>query len=435
MEISEFAAWLQKIEAERYRAYAGALASYAVVPKAPNDDAPEVLTCRWLFSDEKLEPRNARIYPQIELGEVWFDRNEANDALIKVLAGEKPLGSGSVSDASFYHPNRTAGEQSYSGWSETTVAVRIDSMPSIPWNPIAAKGLRPYSSGKNALIDWVWHGALPVSNHFPREVPHINNIFLILPDTRARIVKADWQGDVLSIETEFNIEPEQLDLQVTISYGERSFQLPPCSLQQNTNWTVPEDVVVVELFLVHADGTLLSHLQVTRGEHYQAHAGQLSLRDRAENELKHGEGDQVEYKPFIEVSDQKEWEIIETVVAFSNSAGGRLYIGVSNAGVPADEVQLRKVGKADAEKSLSTLIARVQELVREKIKPVPRVAVEQLLLSGSWIIVVDVPPSTEGPFATLQNDIYIRKGASNYKPDPLTELPGLYRRNQSPTGE
>ena len=418
---------------ERYCPFAGALVSYAVVHEDDNNKPPKLITCRWYFSDKCRVARAGLVYPGLTLGEAWFDGNDAVEQLLAFLRGQLALGSVTLSQVEqLYVETRSLGGDTYSGWPEATASTRIEDHGYVPRSPIVKMRQRPYASGRQALVDWIWQGTIPYD---VREIPYAGQVLAILPDTRGRVVTADWQGDLLSIETEINVASGDVELQVAVSYSDRTMIIDPPRLDKITEWQLPDDAVTVDVFLVHLDGTLLSHLKVTRGEHYRAHAGQLSMKERAEIELRHGEGDQIEFKPFIEVKDPKESEVLATVVAFSNSAGGRIYVGVSDMGLPIGEVQLRKVGKADAEASLTVVVNRLRELVRERVKPVPHVQIEPITISGEWIVVVDVPPSTSGPHATLQNDIYIRKGASNYKPDPLTELAGLYNRGGDPVEE
>ena len=40
-----------------------------------------------------------------------------------------------------------------------------------------------------------------------------------------------------------------------------------------------------------------------------------------------------EFKPFIEPRHPKEFEIVKTVVAFANTGGGTLFVGVSDEGI------------------------------------------------------------------------------------------------------
>jgi len=314
-----------------------------------------------------------------------------------------------------------------SGWRETTFDARFEAA-SVPYGPVAAKGLPPFPSGRRAVGDWVWKG---VASHFSNEVPNLGVVVVVLPDTRGRITAAEWDGDVVRLEAESHVESELLEVQVSVGTGGESLTLLPQPLSPVSEWAIPVEATAVDTYLVHADGTLLSFLQLTRGEHYTAHTGRLSVREQAEVDLRAGESDQIEYKPFVDPGNDKEWELVETVVAFANTSGGRLYIGVNNAGIPAGEPQLRKAGKADVDSSLHLLVTRMNELIRERTKPVLPVSAEPISVFGSWIIVVDVPAGESRPYATIQNDVYIRKGASNFKADPLTELPSLYARTET----
>jgi predicted HTH transcriptional regulator len=74
------------------------------------------------------------------------------------------------------------------------------------------------------------------------------------------------------------------------------------------------------------------------------------------------------------------------------------------------------------------MVWRIEKLVREKIKPVPDVRVTPIPVFGSPIVVVDVLAGEEAPYSTFENDVFVRRGATNRKPDPLTELPSVVER-------
>lgn len=205
------------------------------------------------------------------------------------------------------------------------------------------------------------------------------------------------------------------------------------AVEPEVTWEVPSDADVIEVYLVHRDGTLLSHRRLTRGEHYSARPRDFVMRERAEEELRQGEGERVEYRPFIVPKNEKEKELIQTVVAFSNTFGGRIYVGVKDDGTPQGEVELRKVGKDDEKQALALVVRRIENLVRETIKPVPNVDVSPIAMAGSPVVVVDVLAGEDAPYSTFEHDVFVRKGASNRKPDPRTELPSIGERARERT--
>ena len=135
----------------------------------------------------------------------------------------------------------------------------------------------------------------------------------------------------------------------------------------------------------------------------------------------------IEYKPFIQPNDPKENEVIETVVAFANTGGGRLYIGAHDDGVPQGQSALCAAGKAAPEEAIETLMNRLKKIIREKVKPVPNIEVKELSVFDERVIFILIIPGEETPYSTHENDVYIRKGSTNMKPDPKTELPQLYK--------
>jgi predicted HTH transcriptional regulator len=80
--------------------------------------------------------------------------------------------------------------------------------------------------------------------------------------------------------------------------------------------------------------------------------------------------------------------------------------------------------------SIKTLISNYKGYLRKVIsdhitKPLP-IQIYNHQSEDHDIVIIYVPPGSYRPYAWFRrNDIFIRKGANNVKPDPDTELPTL----------
>jgi hypothetical protein len=197
-------------------------------------------------------------------------------------------------------------------------------------------------------------------------------------------------------------------------------------------WEVGDTVVRAEIYVVHSGGDLLWQTEVRNtGSMIRTPAQAHSAQEVADRDLAEGESDQVEFKPFLIEGDEsgKAGECIRTIVAFSNSAGGRLYLGVQDDSVPEGRGRYLKSAGTDPDKAEEAHRKRMTKMISDKIKPVPKnVSMDVVEVAGSPIFAVTVRPGADGPYSTHENDIFVRKGGTNRRPDPRSELPGLYPR-------
>jgi ATP-dependent DNA helicase RecG len=126
----------------------------------------------------------------------------------------------------------------------------------------------------------------------------------------------------------------------------------------------------------------------------------------------------------MEPKCKKEFEFIKTVVAFANTYGGRICVGADDDGVLQGEAEARRVFRGSIEEALAAQMSRLKDLVRENVKPVPLVDVRQMTLGADPIVVAQVQRGNNPPYATHQNQIYVRKGATSRTADP-SELRAL----------
>lgn len=157
--------------------------------------------------------------------------------------------------------------------------------------------------------------------------------------------------------------------------------------------------------------------------------------DVVKEALKLCENEQIEFKPYIRKGNEKAAELIETAIAFANTDGGRIFIGIDNhaaiKGVDADiKKEAKKQGK-DFDSTLQEYIGYVRQTILDGLNKTLPLKISAQVYAGKTLIIIEVPKGNRKPYAKLSSrDIYIRKGANNVKPDPDTELVKLYNQSE-----
>ncbi|MCP3104550.1 ATP-binding protein [Myxococcus sp. K15C18031901] len=380
-----------------------------------------------MFWDEPLEARTAILNPQMTLVEEWIPGGSvAVQRLKEILAGQGSLGSipisGTSSDAYIEPTGRWF--KSTSVWREWRIRSRLARVEfvgedALPSEPIIARGMRPFLSGAHALREWLfddrdaWKGE---SSQFLWE------LITILPDARIRIRNAEWRDAFLEIELEVNVPEQSYEVQV-LYVGSRTRRYDIVRAAPMLRLEIPEEVESAKIFVVDESGDVLAERSVHRSEAKLAtSAVSVSEEERILMELKSGENELVEYKPFVDAKDQqKEAELVKTIVAFSNSKGGRLYVGVDDNGNPQGLSELKKATKrADdgVDIQLKSVTDRLEQLFRANVKPFPSYRLKVHDKDGRPVIVVDVKAGDQPPYASAQNEYFVRHGSSSMRPDP-----------------
>lgn len=401
-----------------------------------------LVTCKVEFSNMQPEPRARVDYGTILLQELWLDLDHALGLVRALAAGSANVGDQVIVrkyDNSFgLRDRKVAPADGISGWSEWAVEFRANDQPNIAalWNPLVKMGLRPYKNGAKAVAEWVWGedeswiGSLP---------PRAHEIGIVVPDFRARISSVEWLPNTIRVVGEYGVSHEEVELQAILySLGRAAQTTAKCPDHNGVvEWSIDSSVIRAEVYVVHSSGDLLWLTDVSNTGTKVRTTGQArTAQEIADRDLT-GESDQVEFKPFLVEGDDsaKASEYVKSVVAFSNSAGGRLYIGVRDDGSVEGRGRFLKSAGTGPDRAEDTLKARISKLIADKIKPVPKdYKIDVVQSAGEPILVVNVRQGAERPYATHENEIYIRKGSSNRRPDPRTELPELYPKpSPSPT--
>ena len=118
--------------------------------------------------------------------------------------------------------------------------------------------------------------------------------------------------------------------------------------------------------------------------------------------IKLGEGKTVEFKVDFPKNDQ----IVKTVIAFANSSGGRIFVGVDDFG--------RVIGFFD---DVPNTIAKIANIVHDSVVPVIAPEIYLQTVEGKPVLVIEVPRGTAKPYClktkSLTDGVFIRIGSTN----------------------
>lgn len=176
---------------------------------------------------------------------------------------------------------------------------------------------------------------------------------------------------------------------------------------------------------------------VTRGQG-DSHGGSEAL----ERLLQAGEHDTVEFKPWVNLATGgKRVEVLETSIAFANTRGGSIVVGVDRYGQPLGEDKIirewkgrylarrKKSGAPASDSSGEEWIPIYGTELRDFIQNSTNTRLEIQLIAavvkGCAVLVLKIRRGREKPYATQPgNDIWIRVNATNRRPSPeeLREL-------------
>lgn len=134
-----------------------------------------------------------------------------------------------------------------------------------------------------------------------------------------------------------------------------------------------------------------------------------------EEVLSRRENEQVEFKQDF---SKKPDEFLETIVAFANTEGGTVFLGVDDNGKPVG-VNERKLEE------------RIQDMVRNRCDPAPEVTVEKKDFHSNTIYLVRVAEGHEKPYNLRDRGFFVRVGSTD-RLATTAEMDKFYAERQSP---
>ncbi len=392
------------------------------------------------FSDDPLIARPSIRHHKLSLIEEWITGPQAAlERLQSALSGAAMIDSTEITGGASYTTVAESGRwhKSETGWKEWYFSSRLSRSENLgendlPSEPILAPHSPPFVHGAHAMQEWL-HKNRDAWESERDSAPW--ELMTILPDTRIRITDATWAQTLLTVMLEVGV-PEQT-YEVQVLYGGSSDKRHDIAVATpgQLHFQIPEGTETVHIFIIDDTGELLSQRSLRRPvDVVSAKSANVSEEEQTRLELLGGEGARVEFKPYVESKDQsKEAELIKTVVAFSNTEGGRLYVGVDDSGVPQGFSELKRATKRtddNVDLHIKSITDRLDQLFRSNVKPPPRYELKVHDKEGRPVIIVDVKKGDQPPYATSQNEYFVRHGSSSMRPDP-SELRRLMQTDRT----
>lgn len=174
----------------------------------------------------------------------------------------------------------------------------------------------------------------------------------------------------------------------------------------------------VELWLLAKGNVLIDYISTSHWPYKYAAPQEKALEDTLLTLIHTGESELCEFKPWIDLANQKAGELEKTVCAFSNHKGGTLLIGVSKE---AEVVGLaREVTKRpdELDKALTDFEKAVRVRLNETLKHCLCFRSYPATVAGQAILVIEVEPVDEVNFLISSSIAYVRHGATSARMSP-----------------
>lgn len=381
-----------------------------------------------------FEPTSSRQYPQVLLREDLLTEQECLEFATQVQAGGGRIGDCELA------PGQTPQWQSqlvpvnndYMATAGLVVGVRNGRRSAHPqFGPLLVPDQPYYPDLDEASRDW-----LPFTKYHGHTDGRNDQILFLLPETRAFIASAEFAEPSQLVIMVAGTEVDTRDLLVKGAFWEsgaiRHFE----QAVGGSKATVPvaKGADRLEYYLLDRAGTAFDFHQEDRM--WRSHTGnavlggaQRSLEAQVREALTAGEGLKIEFKPFVDpemkrapgAPKSKLDEIATTAVAFANTQGGHIYLGVNDdceaAGIEAKLCEWAKASCTEAviARYLGAMNSRIKSLVLGEIT----LELSHVRLDDALIGVIQVLPAINKPLAIHQDHhLYARSGASNRKVPP-----------------
>ncbi len=399
------------------------------------------------FPDSKVQETPSRVYMRSILFEDWLTPHKCRRFVEEVHRGEI-----TIADSVFRRDGNSnwrmellPANNEYMSRSGIVAGTRFgESHGGNDLEPLVAMDQPYYPDLHEAVRDW-----LPMKKYHGSNDGRRGEVLFILPEARAYFSDAEHEAGILTVHIDGD-QSSTLPLTIKGAYWEegriKHFEAPV--IERKATFIVPDGTERLEYLLLEGGGFILDFQREDRFRpNGLRRRGQSNIvRDKVqeiERARSSGEGQKVEFKPFVRLGDgmgtkdspSKLREVVATVVAYANSDGGQIFLGIKDdcdvsgfcrelqawAKAPPDEVA--------AERYRGSLLAAIKDNIDGEVG----VSLEPINYGDEIVVIISVEKTPQWP-AQVKADgrLFVRVGPNN-KQVPANQW-AQYRPHLSTTG-
>jgi hypothetical protein len=305
-------------------------------------------------------------------------------------------------------PSKTRSGYVMSNWPSVYAEYNLQNPPVLPKLPIISKNLELYPDGNKAVMKFLDLRAAHSPSH----------IIITIPDYRLTIKELKISGNKVTLEIlPLNLDSKNLIAKFYIDYestpyiGEREFYSIPSDdynfIENQTSLQIDVEYSYILAAVVEkTTGKILDYR-----EHYLSgypREGVTIDPDEVDIQemLRRGENVRVEFKQ--KIGD----EFLETVVAFANTLGDYIFLGV------ADDTSI--IGFESQSKD------QITNLITSNIDPKPDFTEWDTDIDGKPITILLIANGENKPYSHRQLGVYVRSGATDRRAT-RSDLDSIYK--------
>lgn len=372
------------------------------------------------FAREEMTEETVREYGHLSLHELAGPVSEATEMI-------QSLAQGSAKDLPFdlvleeNDSARVQGPETYGGsslpepigyggrgdWPSRRYRIDEFPRPDLPSGPLVVPGLPIIITTKSEVDSWLGIGDDRLSQ---------GGFVIEIPDFRARIARCRVAEEEIIVWPDGDLPAGQLEARATVKGDwEESIELAVTRTDDGFSTKVVDPLHSIRFFLIESESQeVLDWVYLSS---YGEKAPQIEFarsEPRVRSLIEGGESTTVEFK---EDRDNGH-TLVQSVVAFANSEGGTILLGVDDngavTGTDADEDQVR-----------------IEEWLHSRCDPPVPVDFDSVEIEEKELLVIDVPEGSNKPYQHIDNGIiYVRRGATD-RPANRSEILNLVDKTET----
>jgi hypothetical protein len=279
--------------------------------------------------------------------------------------------------------------------------------------PLVAPGLPPFANLADASARFV-HQVAVAHNQTPYE-----RTFVISLPYASQVGLAEWLPGELRIQlVEDKLPGHQLD----VFFWETNRVIHAQSILELSRQNVvpvPFGTTIIAGHLLTPEGTIAQSFVLHSPYSFLGKAtSALSIEQLVKADIVAGENDIREMKTFFNPDENPAMRdrVLHSAIAFANSSGGNIYIGVEDEGKLSGNAKLIKaMKKPTPQENARDLSAKMRKCIVENTRPVIDISSDEVKIGSEWVVRLRIEKSAR-MITTHMNDVFIRSGASNRRP-------------------